>query len=376
MIFGEGIESRQMLIKTTIRKLFLIAITVSLLLSCAEEKVKTKPVLTSMTESVYASITILPEELYKVYASSSGILDNIYIDEGDLVKKGQNIARIKAENSQINVENAQLSVELIREKYKGSSNTLENIMIEIQTAQKQLQLDSTNLVRQQNLWRQNIGSQTELDARKLKYDLTLNNLSILRKKYTQTKLDLDNQYRLSQNNLKKAKTTSNDFVIKSKISGKVYDLYKETGEFINAQEPLAQIGKGDQFIIEMVIDEVDITKIQIGQLAIIDMDAYPNQTFKASIDKIYPLKDSRSQTFKIEGHFTQAPETLYAGLSGEANILISEQEDILTIPLDYLVDNSHVLTEDGLIEISTGMNNMKHIEIQSGIDTSTVIIKP
>jgi len=365
-----------MLIETPIRKLFIITFAAILLQACAEEKEKTKPTLTSMTESVYASITILPEDLYLVYAAAPGILDEVYIDEGDVVTKDQYIARIKADNSRINVDNAALSLELVKEKYKGSASALENIMAEIDAAQQQLKLDSTNLVRQQNLWRQSIGSKSELDTRKLKYDLSANQLSTLKNKYTQTKIDLDNQLRQSENNLKKAKTTSNDFTIKSKISGRVYDLFKETGEFINAQEPLAQIGQGDKFIIEMVIDEVDITKIKIGQLAIIDMDAYPNQTFKATIDKIYPLKDNRSQTFKIEGHFTEGPKTLYAGLSGEANILISERDNILTIPMDYLVDNTHVMTEDGLTEITTGMNNMTHIEIQSGIDTGTVIIKP
>jgi len=71
------------------------------------------------------------------------------------------------------------------------------------------------------------------------------------------------------------------------------------------------------------------------------------------------------------------PAILYPGLSGEANIIISEEAEVLTIPLAYIIDKHKVKLANGdLVEIETGRKNMEAIEVVSGIDTSTLILKP
>jgi HlyD family secretion protein len=160
------------------------------------------------------------------------------------------------------------------------------------------------------------------------------------------------------------------------MDGKIYDLRKEEGELISIQEPLAQIGKENSFVIDMLIDEVDIAKVSPGQLIYITLDAYKDQVFEASLSKIYPLKDTRTQTFQVEGRFTKEPPKLFAGLSGEANIVLTEKKNAITIPLDYLMQGKKVQTEKGEVVVETGISNMSFVEILSGIDTSTVLLKP
>lgn len=346
------------------------------LLSCTEKTEKTKPVLDTITESVYASVTIQPEGFYDVYASATGILDEIFIEEGDDVKKGQLLAKITEKNQAINIENALLSVDLARENYKGKSALLSTITEEIKSNEKQLLLDSLNYFRQKQLWSKNIGSKTELENKKLKYELTLDNLEVLRKKYDQTELELETSYKKTQNALKKEQSNLSDYLIKSKIDGKVYSKLKKEGELINFQEPLAQIGKSDKFLIEMLIDEVDIAKIKLGQRVLITLNAYEKEVFEATITKIYPQKDVRTQTFKIEGVFNQPPLVLYAGLSGEANIVLSKKQNVITIPLEYLLENNTVKTSKGDIKVEVGIKNMERIEIISGVDTTVTILKP
>ena len=141
-------------------------------------------------------------------------------------------------------------------------------------------------------------------------------------------------------------------------------------------EPLASIGSANNFIIELLVDEVDIVRISKNQEVIITLDAYNGVIFNGKISKIYPKKDARNQTFKVEAVFDNPPKVLYPGLSGEANIIIDKKENVLTIPKEYLIENNKVKTDEGLITILTGLQNMEDIEVLSGITKNTYIYKP
>jgi len=102
----------------------------------------------------------------------------------------------------------------------------------------------------------------------------------------------------------------------------------------------------------------------------------PTVIFSAKVNKIYPKMDPRSQTFKVEADFITGPETIYPGITGEANIIIAQKAKTLSIPYEYLTDGNKVLTPRGLIEVKTGLKNFERIEILSGIDENTEILKP
>lgn len=358
------------------RQIIFITIGILMFYSCGEKPIQTKPSIGLMTESVYASITIQPEDSYQLFSATSGILDKVYIKEGDFVKSNQILAQISATNPKINIESALLKVNLTHENYQGQATTLSSIAEEIKAVEKTIKIDSLNYFRQKKLWEQNIGSKFELENKKLKYELDLNNLKALKNKYQQTNLELENNYKQSQTALKKAQSNLKDYFIKAKMDGRIYSLFKNEGESINQQQPFAQVGKSDSFIIEMQIDEVDISRIELDQRVIITLDAYEGQAFEALITKIFPLKDTRTQTFKVEGKFHQTPPKLYAGLSGEANIILTKKMNTITIPLAYLMNGKKVKTAEGEVEVELGMKNLELVEVISGIDTSTVIYKP
>lgn len=346
------------------------------LLGCSNSPKGVKPEYVSLTQSVYASILVQPEDYYNVYPAVAGILDTLFLGEGDLVKQNQIIAHIVSQNPQIARENARLNLELAESRYQGKATLLGNIEQEIALAKSQLHLDSLNYIRQKNIWEKNIGSQTEYESRKLKYEQGKKNLDVLNKRYVQTQTDLKNAYKQSKNSLEQAQTTLQDYNIRSRMDGKVYDILKEEGEFISSQTILAKIGRAESFILEMQIDEVDIAKISIGQTAIISLDAYPDKTFEANVTKIYPFKNERTQTFKIEGVLKKAPKVLYAGLAGEASIIIETRDNVLTIPTEYLFDENTVKTTDGSVQVKTGLRNIDRVEILSGIDTTATLQKP
>jgi HlyD family secretion protein len=160
------------------------------------------------------------------------------------------------------------------------------------------------------------------------------------------------------------------------MNGIVYSLFKNEGERVNQQDIFAKIGNANDFIIKLQIDEVDVTKVIPGQKIIISLDAYKKQVFTARITKVNPQKDIRNQSFEVEGVFIDAPPTLYSGLTGEGNIIINQRKDAMIIPLNFLMPGNKVKTKSGDIIVGTGLRNIDFIEITSGLDTNTILIKP
>ena len=358
------------------KKLFGWFFVAVLFYACSENEEHTLPLVMDLTESVYSSVTVQPDSLYQVYASVSGILDNVFVEEGDNVQKNTPLVGIVNNTPKIQSQNAWLSLELSKEKLSGKSTILQAIEDEIKAAKLAYQLDSVNYFRQKKLWESNVGSKVEYDAQKLQFQLSANNLKLLENKYQRTKKELETAVKHAENNYKSSLVNTKDFTIESKINGKVYALYKNPGEIITSMEPLASIGSAKVFIIEMLVDEVDIVKLKTDQEVLITLDAYNGQIFTGKISKIYPKKDERNQTFKVEATFDDAPEVLYPGLSGEANIVISTKKEVLVIPKEYVMDENKIKTDSGIVEIATGLQNLEHIEVLSGITKDTYIYKP
>ncbi len=347
-----------------------------LFITCGSKQEKTVPTVKKLSESVYASVTIQPDSLYEAHAVVNGILERNLVDEGALVNKNTPLMHITNSTSALTSENALLSLQLSTNNYQGSSNVLKEIKEDIETAELTLKNDSINFKRQENLWNQNIGSKIEYDTKKLAYQRTKNQLKVLYNKFYRTKKELETQAKQAQNTYKSSKINTDEYTVTSKINGKVYALYKNTGEIVTTMEPLASIGSATDFIIEMLVDEVDIVKIEKGQKALITLDAYSSVVFEARITKIYPQKDSRSQTFKIEALFITTPKKLYPGLSGEGNIIIAEKNNALIIPKEYLLNGNSVITKNGVVQVVTGLQNLNEVEILKGIGAETEIIKP
>ena len=346
------------------------------IVSCSNGTNKVTPVRKTISESVYSSITVQPDSLYQVYAAVSGILDRNLVEEGDSVNRGTPVLQIINNAPQLNVENARLALELAIDNYSGNNAIIRTLEDEIRAARLQAQNDSVNYFRQKNLWEQNIGSQVEYDSRKLAYELSSNRLALLLSNYARTKNELRTKVIQAENNYKTAQITTGDFTVESKINGTVYALYKNHGESVSSLEPVAAIGSSHDFVVEMLVDEEDIVKLKLGNRAIIRLDAYQNQLFEAVVSKIYPRKDERSQTFKVEALFESPPDVLYPGLAGEGNIVVGVKEDALTIPREYVVNQNQVRTRDGMVSIVTGLENLEFVEVLSGLEEDTTILLP
>jgi len=352
--------------------LFLYSI---LFFSCSEKTEKTKPVTEDITETVYASASVKAKDQYEVFATVNGIISKIFVTENDLVKTGTPLMQVIDKSTSINAENAGLAADY--SDINANKEKLTNAKNSISLAHSKLSNDSLLFTRQQNLWAEGIGSKVDLEQKELVYKNSKTALETAKGNYTDLLKQLEFNARQAKNNLAISKYKESDFTIKSEINGKVYSITKKTGEMVNPQTSLGIIGNATNFILELQIDEYDIAKIKPGQTVLITMDSYKGDVFEARISKIYPLMNERSKSFTAEAEFVKMPPVLYPFLTAEANIIIREKKNVLTIPRSYLIDDSLVMIEKGKMKkVVTGLKDYQKVEIIKGITSNDIIYKP
>lgn len=353
--------------------LFIIVVFIS----CKKTKESIQVTSSDITQSVYSAGKVKAVEQYNVYSTVNGVLQNININIGDNITKGQILLELDNVTSELNAENARIALDLSAQNNKKGSDKLEEIELNINLALEKLHLDSSLYFRQKKLWDQNIGSKLDLEQKQLTYKNSLINYQSAQKKLSQLKTQLQNDLKRANVNYNINQKLYSDYSIKSSINGKVYDILKERGELVTPQTPLAVIGKIDTFLLELAVDENDIIKINIGQKTLITMDSYKDQVLEAIVDKIYPIMNERTRTFVIEAHFINPPKKLFPNLSVEANIIIQSKKNALTIPNNYIIDGTYVLVnEDEKREIKVGLKDYQKTEILEGLKENETIYKP
>lgn len=346
-----------------------------LFLSCSDKNQPIQPMEESITESVYASGTVKTIDQYQLYSTVNGIIEDVLVKEGELVKKGTPIYKINNDLVRLNTENARLAASYASEE--NNRNRLNELKASVDFAESKYNTDSSLFKRQEQLWNQGIGTRNELEQRQLAMENSATNLEVAKRKLE----ELERQIRFNANQAKKqleiSKTQQNDYIIKSESDGKVYRLLKEKGETVNMQQAIAIIGNDSEFMIELLADEFDIAKLKEGQKIIVSLDSYRGQVFPATLTRINPIMDERTRSFIVEATFDQAPEKLYPNLTVEASIIIQTKSKTLTIPRNYLVQDSFVMLENKeRRKVLTGLMDYQKVEILDGLTTADKIIDP
>ena len=350
-------------------------LALGVMVACKEKLETTTPSRESITESVYASGILKSKSQYQVFASVNGLLQKVLVDEGDTIKKGDPLFIIQNEISTLSRENAQLAADLA--DYRSNQNKLEELKLNIDLAKSKMQNDSLLMVRQQNLWAQNLGSKVEVEKSELNYKNSKTTYSAAKLRYADEKRRLDILSKQAKKNLEISRESENNYTITSKVDGKIYSLIKEQGEMVNTQMPLAVIGDAHDFLLELQVDEYDITSIQPGQQVIVMMDSYKGQTFEAQVTKINPILNERTKTALVEARFTKPPPSMYPNLTLEANIIIQVKENVLTLPRTFILNDHFVITEAGdTLPVKTGVVDYRKAEIVEGISEKDVLIRP
>ncbi len=357
------------------KSLVYIIISILLFTSCKSKQESTKALTESISESVYASGVVKSKNQYQVYATVNGLIKDILVTEGDIIKKGQPIIGITNTASKLNAENAKLAADF--SDLNANTDKLNELKSTIDFAYSKMKNDSNLLVRQNNLWTNKVGSQNDLDQRELAYKNSKSAYESALLRYNSLQKQLQFEALKSKMNLQISNTIEEDYLIKSETDGKIYSIFKEPGEMVTVQSPVALIGDANEFLLELQVDEYDITKIKIGQKILVSLDSYKGKTFEARVSKINPSMNERSRSFTIDAKFITKPQLLFPNLTAESNIVIQTKENALTIPRNYLIDDNYVLNENKeKVKVAVGLKDYQKAEIISGLKSGEVILKP
>jgi multidrug efflux pump subunit AcrA (membrane-fusion protein) len=343
--------------------------------ACKIEQATLQPVQEMITESVYASGIIKSKSQYQVYSSVNGLIEEVLIGEGDLVKKGDPIIRLTNKTAVFNTELAKIAADY--SAVNLNTEKLDQLKINIDLTETRMQQDATLLARQRNLWSQQIGTHNDLEQRELAYKNAVNNYEAAKLRYVELKKQIVFQEKQSKKSLQLSSSIAGDFNIKSETAGRVYNIFKKKGEMVTTQSPVALIGSTDIFMIELQVDEYDITRVKLGQKILVSMDSYKDNIFEAIVDKIIPMMNERTKSFTVEAVFVKQPPALYPNLTCEANIVIQQKDKALLIPRNYLLPGDFVLIQgDEKRKVTTGLKDYQKVEITSGLTVTDVLLKP
>lgn len=342
---------------------------------CSSKPERTSPQLKDITESVYAPGTIKALGQYKAFGAVNGIVQRLFVKEGQLLKKNDAILAIAGDAVRLTKDDALLEQRFAQGNIWGSA--LKELRIQIDLAKTKMENDSLLLERQKNLWANAVGTLNNLEQREISSRNSKTAYRSLVLKYgemeRQTRFDAER----AAKNLQVKSALAADYIVRSQIDGKVYDLLKEPGELVNSQSPLALIGDAQVFLMELQVDENDITRIGLGQQVLVHMNSYGQQVFEALVSKIGTVMDPGTRSFSVEALFVKQPPLLYPNLTVEANIIIQRSKHALLIPRSYLLADSFVILSNGKKRtVVTGLKDYNQVQVLSGLKVGEEILKP
>ncbi|ESU20368.1 hypothetical protein FEDK69T_28860 [Flavobacterium enshiense DK69] len=347
------------------------------MMACKNNNAGIRPMVSDITQSVYASGTVKAEGQYVVYSTVNGELKKINVVAGDLINKGQPLFELNSEKAKLATENAQLAYELSTEQSSYIKNKVAEMELKVISARDKVSLDESVYKRNKNVINQGGISQVDFERSEVAYKNSKLAYESAQRQLEELRIQLKNEEKRNQVNLKLNLENQSDFTVKSIFSGKLFDVLVKEGDLVTPNTPLAVIGKAGSYIVELNVDENDMALVKKNQEVLVTMDSYKGNVFRAVVDKIYPIMDERSHTFKIEAKFIQTPENLYPNLTVEANIIIATKKQAIVIPKQYLVDKTYVLVDhDKKRKIKIGLFDYEKVEVLKGLKADETIYLP
>jgi HlyD family secretion protein len=179
-------------------------------------------------------------------------------------------------------------------------------------------------------------------------------------------------------------------VLRAPFDGVVADISGELGEYATPSPPGIPTVPAIDLIddscmyVSAPIDEVDASKIKVGQFSRITLDAIKGRTFGGKVRRIAPYVldlEKQARTVEVEVEFDKLADedNLLVGYSADVEIVYDTSEHVLRIPAQTLLEGNRVLRygSKGVLEerkVTTGLSNWEYAEVLSGLDEGDRIV--
>lgn len=301
-----------------------------------------KPTKQTIIKKTVATGSIIPLEEVLIKPNISGVIEEIYVEGGDLLKANDLIAKIKI------VPNL---------------SALNNAKNAIQTANISLKDEKRNYDRQKSLFEKGVISKQDLERAEVKYQQSLQTYNAANQNYDIVKTG-------STKGLGKSANT----LIRSTVSGMVLEMPVEVGNQViesntfNEGTTIATLADVNKMIFEGKVDESEVGKIKEGLPLEITVGALENITFNAVLDYIAPKGKLENGAIQFEIKATlKKQDTIFirAGLSANASIILAKVDSVLAIKEALVQFDSK--TKKPFVEIKTGEKQFERKNIVLGV---------
>jgi multidrug efflux pump subunit AcrA (membrane-fusion protein) len=120
-------------------------------------------------------------------------------------------------------------------------------------------------------------------------------------------------------------------VVPSTLTGVVAKIYRDPGENVTTQTPIASVVNQSVLRIKVDVPERYVGEIYKGQVANLSVDAYPDKKFEAKLDVISPVVDSLSRSVAVEFKASNSKNLLKSGMFARVDISLKEVKNVLSV---------------------------------------------
>ena len=260
-----------------------------------------------------------------------GSIQNIYVEEGDNIRKGQVLIKL-------------------------DDKVLQNSINEVKTS---LELAETVFERQSNLWEQNIGTEIQyLEAK--------NNVASLKSKLSTL-----------QSQMEKA-------VIRAPFNGSIDKTFIKEGEMAQPGVPLVRIVSLEDMYIEADLSESFVGKFKKGQDVEVEFPSL-NAVFTSKLSAVGQVIDKNNRTFSIEVELPKNGYTPKPNLIAILRLKDFEKENAVVVPTNliqidnqgdfiYVMENADSLNIAKKVQVKRGATYKDHTMIEEGLTGNETLI--
>ncbi len=308
-----------------------------------------------------ATGSVIPRREVFIKPQVSGIIDELYIEAGKMIRKGDVIAKVRIIPNMINLNEAESRVNRAK----------------ISLDQAQVDFD-----RYSSLFKDKIISPSEFQQ----YEIRMRQA---REEMQTAQDNLD----LIKEGVAKSSGKATNTLIRSTITGMVLDVPVKEGFSVieantfNEGTTVASVADMGEMIFEGKVDESEVGKISKGMDLILTVGAIENYKFSAKLEYIAPKGVSENGAIQFQIRAAVALDTshfLRAGYSANADIILERRDSVLSVPesvLQFSDDTTYVEIKESETEfkkqvIKTGVSDGINIEILNGLSENQEIKVP
>ena len=315
----------------------------------------------NIIKKTVATGSVNPRKEIDITPKVSGIIEELYVEPGQMVKQGDVIAKIKIIPNMVSLNNAE--------------SRLNRAKISLENAKRRFE-------RRKELFNDGVIAAVEYETYELEYENAQEELS-----------SAQNNLALIQEGQTKESGKVTNTLVRSTIEGMVLAVPVEEGNSViesntfNAGTTIATVADMTEMVFEGKIDETEVGKISEGMPLILQIGAIEDLRFEAILEHISPkgVEENGAIQFEIKADVVlKADQFIRAGYSANADIVLSKVDSVLAVPESVVqfegdtafveIEISPQVFEKRTVEL--GLSDGINIEVISGISEEDKIKVP